>query len=88
MQRLIQVLLAIGLCSLAGCFASEEQARETVLKAYPKSQIILYEAEEHTGHYFICQSNVVLYVHTHRNDGETVSITKTIALPDTIECGR
>lgn len=88
MKYPIRFFLAIAFGLLAGCTATEEQATHTVLASHPKSQFILYEAEGETGHYFLCQSNVVLYVRTQRNAGETVSITRTIVLPDKIECGR
>ena len=87
MKYLTSGFLAIVCCLFFGCNASEEQAHQLIAATHPKSAVILYEAEGMTGHYYLCQSNVVIYVRTFRNQ-DGAKITKTTPLPDTVQCGQ
>ena len=87
MRYFITGFLTVVCCLFVGCTVPEEQSHQLIATTHPKSQTILYQAEGSTGHYFLCQNNVVIYVCTFRNtDG--AKITNTIALPDTVQCGQ
>ena len=74
-------------CLFLGCAVPEEQAHQLIAATHPKSAVILYEAEGVIGHYYVCQSNVVIYVRTFRNQ-DGAKIIKTTPLPDTVQCGQ